>query len=60
MRQFEKKSAAFKVATRDLEDIQDDIIDIDVALIKVRAKVENPSRIKMPLPLSGKSLLLRS
>lgn len=47
MRKFERKSTAFKVATRDLEDIQDDIIDIDDALIKLRAKVENPSRIKM-------------
>lgn len=47
MRKFEKKSTALKVATRDLEDIQDDIIDIDDALIKLRAKVENPSRIKM-------------
>ncbi len=38
---------AFDVATRDLEDLQDDIIDIDSKLAKLRAKVEDPAKIKM-------------
>lgn len=47
MRKFNKEEKAFKVARRDLEDIEEDAIAIDEELAKLRAKIDNPAKIRM-------------
>lgn len=47
MRKFEKTDKAYEVAQKDLEELQDDVIDIETELAKLEPKVKDPAKIKM-------------